>query len=220
VGGGHVGAALAALLSDGHEVTVIEERPEVAAAVGREAPRATVVVGNGADPDLLEAAGVRQAQVVAAVTGTDATNLVVAGLARAEYHVQRTVARVNDHHHSWLFVPAMGVDVALNQAEVMAHLIAEEMSLGEMLTLLKLRRGQVALVEERVAAGAPAVGQAVTALPLPPACAIVAIIRDREVLIPGPQLVLAPGDDVLAVVRAEAAAALASLLGGPASRPE
>jgi magnesium-transporting ATPase (P-type) len=36
---------------------------------------------------------------------------------------------------------AYRVDVALNQADLMAHLIAEEMSLGDMMTLLKLRRG-------------------------------------------------------------------------------
>jgi trk system potassium uptake protein TrkA len=146
VGGGQVGAALAALLLDGrHQVTVLEARPDVVAQLQHELPGAAVVAGSGADPAALEAAGVRQAQVVAAVTGADDTNLAVAGLARFEYGVPRILARLNSHHNAWMFVPAMGVDVALNQAEVMAHLIAEEMSLGDMLTLLKLRKGQYAL---------------------------------------------------------------------------
>ena len=62
----------------------------------------------------------------------------------------RTLARVHTPKHAWMFTPAMGVDVALNQADVLAHLIAEEMSLGDMMTLLKLRKGQYALVEEQV----------------------------------------------------------------------
>ena len=90
---------------------------------------------------MLEAAGIRQANVVAAVTGADETNLVVTSLARFEFDVPRTIARVNNPKNAWLFTPEMGVDVALNQADLMAHLIAEEMSLGDMMTLLKLRQG-------------------------------------------------------------------------------
>ena len=55
----------------------------------------------------------------------------------------------------------MGVDVALNQADLMAHLIAEEMSLGDMLTLLQFRKGQYSLVEEKVDPASAAVGKAI-----------------------------------------------------------
>jgi len=213
VGGGQVGAALAALLLDGrHQVTVLEARPDVVAQLQHELPGAAVVAGSGADPAALEAAGVRQAQVVAAVTGADDTNLAVAGLARFEYGVPRILARLNSHHNAWMFVPAMGVDVALNQAEVMAHLIAEEMSLGDMLTLLKLRKGQYALVEERVAPTAPAAGRRLGELALPAECALAAVIREGQLLIPRAELRLRAGDEVLAVVHAEHLAELAALL--------
>ena len=43
----------------------------------------------------------------------------------------------------WMFTPEMGVDVALNQADLLGSLIVEEMSLGDMMTLLKLRKGAV-----------------------------------------------------------------------------
>jgi trk system potassium uptake protein TrkA len=95
----------------------------------RDLPADIVIIGNGADPAVLEAAGVRHVQVVAAVTGTDATNLVVTSLARFEFHVPRTIARVHTPKNAWLFTPDLGVDVMVNQADLMAHLIAEEMVL-------------------------------------------------------------------------------------------
>jgi trk system potassium uptake protein TrkA len=217
VGGGAVGTHLASLLlAGGHQVTVIEVQREEIPRLQRELSPNVVTIGNGTDPAVLEAAGIRQAHVVAAVTGTDATNLVVTNLARFAFHVPRTLARVHTPKHAWMFTPAMGVDVALNQADVLAHLIAEEMSLGEMMTLLKLRKGQYALVEEQVHPHAPAVGSVLRDLPLPRECAVAGIIRSGQLLIPRPDLVLQAADEILAVVHASQAAHLAALLGCPA----
>jgi trk system potassium uptake protein TrkA len=172
-----------------------------------------VVVGNGTDPDVLEAVGIRQADVVAAVTGADETNLVVASLARFEFEVPRIIARVNNPKNAWMFIPEMGVDVALNQADLMAHLIAEEMSLGDMMTLLKLRKGQYSLVEEKVDPTAVAAGKAVRDLNLPAECVLAAIIRKGQLIIPRGSTVLEPADEVLAVVHTSQLAHLAALLG-------
>src|SRR5262245_18478879 len=131
VGGGEVETYLASLLlAGGHQVTVIEVQREEIPRLQRELSTNVVTIGNGPDPAVLEAAGIRQAHVVAAVTGTGATNLVVTSLARFAFHVPRTLARVHTPKHAWMFTPAMGVDVALNQADVLAHLIAGEMSLA------------------------------------------------------------------------------------------
>jgi trk system potassium uptake protein TrkA len=217
VGGGAVGTHLAALLLAGeHQVTVIEVQREELPRLQRELSPDVVTVGNGTDPAVLEAAGIRQADVVAAVTDTDETNLVITSLARFAFQVPRTLARVHTPKHAWMFTPAMGVDVALNQADVLAHLIAEEMSLGEMMTLLKLRKGQYALVEEQVHPRAQAIGRALHDLPWPSECALTAVIRHGALLIPRPALVLQAADEVLAVVHTSQAPQLAALLGEPA----
>jgi trk system potassium uptake protein TrkA len=217
VGGGAVGTHLASLLlAGGHQVTVIEVQREELLRLQRELSPDVVTVGNGTDPAVLEAAGIRQADVVAAVTGTDETNLVITSLARFAFQVPRTLARVHTPKHAWMFTPAMGVDVALNQADVLAHLIAEEMSLGEMMTLLKLRKGQYALVEEQVHPRAQAIGRALHDLPWPSECALTAVIRHGALLIPRPALVLQAADEVLAVVHTSQAPQLAALLGEPA----
>lgn len=214
VGGGKVGTYLASLLlADGYRVRLIEWRREEIARLQEELPAEAVVVGNGTEPDVLEAAGIRQADVVAAVTGADETNLVVANLARFEFGVLRITARVNNPKNAWMFIPEMGVDVALNQADLMARLIAEEMSLGDMMTLLKLRKGQYSLVEEKVHPTAAAVGKAVSDLNLPAECVLTAIIRKGQLIIPRGSTVLEPADEVLAVVHASQLAQLADLLG-------
>lgn len=214
VGGGKVGADLAGLLcAGGHRVRVIELRAERIPLLQSELPPEVVVQGSGTDPALLQSVDIRQAQVVAAVTGSDETNLVVTNLARLEFAVPRTIARINNPKNAWMFTPEMGVDVALNQSDLMAHLIAEEMSLGDMMTLLKLRRGQFSLVEEKVDPKALAAGKALRDLTLPAECNLVAVLRGGELLLPKPELVLRPGDEVLAVVHSDHAAALAALLG-------
>ena len=215
VGGGKVGTYLASLLlADGHSVTVIEGRSEEFPRLQQNLPAEVHVQGNGTDPLVLEAAGIRQADVVAAVSRADETNLVITSLARFEFNVPRTIARVNNPKNAWLFTPEMGVDVALNQADLMAHLIAEEMSLGDMMTLLKLRRGQYSIVENRVNPRAVAAGKPIRELDLPHECVLTAIFRGGELIIPRGETILQPDDEVLALVHISQLDRLASLLRG------
>ncbi|HSL26741.1 MAG TPA: TrkA C-terminal domain-containing protein, partial [Acidimicrobiia bacterium] len=88
----------------------------------------------------------------------------------------------------------------------------EELTLGEMRILLKLRRGQYELIEEEVQPGAAFVGLAVGDLELPDRCVLVGVIRAGELEPVGPGTRLLAGDLVLAVVHADQAANLASLL--------
>jgi trk system potassium uptake protein TrkA len=127
VGGGKVGTSLALLLLEkGHTVKVIEAEREKISRLQQDLPASAVALGNGTDPVMLEAAGILGADVVAATTGQDETNLVVTNLARFVFNVPRVVARVNNPKNAWMFTPVMGVDVVVNQADLMAGLIAKE----------------------------------------------------------------------------------------------
>jgi trk system potassium uptake protein TrkA len=127
VGGGKVGTSLALLLLEkGYAVKVIEAEREKVSRLQQDLPADAVTLGNGTDPVVLEAAGILGVNVVAATTGQDETNLVVTNLARFVFNVPRVVARVNNPKNAWMFTPMMGVDVAVNQANLMASLIAKE----------------------------------------------------------------------------------------------
>jgi len=155
------------------------------------------------------------ANVIVACTNDDASNLVLCYLARTVFKISRTVARINNPRNAWLFDKNFHVDETINQADVMAHLIQEEMSLGDMMTLLKLRRGRYALVEEKVPAGAKAIGVELKELGLPDQCVIAAIIRDGHVTLPRGNSKLEQFDEVLAITDADGAKQLAQLLAPP-----
>jgi trk system potassium uptake protein len=214
VGGGQVGAYLASLLlAEKHQIKIIDSREDRVALLAESFPAETLILGSGSHPTVLEAAGIHKANVVAAVTGSDETNLVVCSLARLEYKVPRVIARVNNPKNAWLYTSEMGVDVALNQADLLGHLIAEEMSLGDMMTLLKLRKGLYSLVEEKVAPGSAAEGKALRDLHIPSRCVLAAVIRQGELIVPRGDTLLQAADEVLAVVHAAERSQLAAVLG-------
>jgi len=213
VGGGRTGSHLARMLhAQGHEVKVVDDRPAVVERLRQEIARDAAVLGDVSSPSVLEAAGIQRAQVLAAVTADDEANLVVTTLGRFEFKVPRTIARVNNPDNAWMFTADMGVDVALNQADIMGRMIAEEMSLGDMMTLLKLRKGQFSVVEEKVHPQAIANGRAIHELALPPECVLIAVIRKGQLILPRGDVVLQPADEVLAVVHSGQVAQLAALL--------
>ena len=214
IGGGNTGSQLAQqLLEQGHEVKVIEDRPSVLERLRQELPAEVVVAGDGSSPSTLEKAGIEEAQVLAAVTGTDETNLVITTLARFEFNVPRIIARVNNPKNAWLFKENMGVDVALNQTDILAKLVAEEMSFGDMMTLLKLRKGEYSIVEEKVHPEAPVAGKFIRDLTFPSECTLVAILRKGRLIVPRGDTQLNPVDEVIALVHASQVTQLAALLG-------
>jgi trk system potassium uptake protein len=127
--------------------------------------------------------------------------------------VPLTIARVKDPKNGWMFTQVMGVDVALSQANIMAHLIAEEMSLGNMMTLGKLSKGEFSLVEEKVHPAATAAGRKVADLHLPAECILAGVIREARLIVSHGDTVLQPDYEVLAVVHASQTAQPALILG-------
>jgi trk system potassium uptake protein len=220
VGGGKTGSQLARILiNQGHEIKLIDDRRVVLEKLKREFPREMIMVGDISSPSVLERAGINRASVLAAVSSEDEANLVVTTLGRFEFNVPRTIARVNNPENAWMFTADMGVDVALSQADIFSRLIAEEMSLGDMMTLLKLRKGQFSVIEEKVHPQAISVGKALSTLELPEECVLTAIIRKGDLIIPRGDVVLQPADEIIAVVHATQRAQLAALL-GPQNRAE
>ena len=219
-GGGHTGTQLAQmLLEQNHRVRVVEHRREVLARIHRELPTEVIYEGDPTELEVLELAGAKQAHVLAACTPADEDNLVICYLARQHFGIQRIIARINNPRNAWLFDEKFHVDVALNNAAIMASLIQEEMSLGDMVTLLKLRRGDYSLVEEKVPPGARLVGIALKDLDLVESCVIAAIIRSGKVVIPRGMSEFQVGDGVLAIADRAGVAQLKNLLAPVETHP-
>jgi trk system potassium uptake protein TrkA len=215
-GGGRTGARLANLLiNQNYKVRLVESRREMLGYLHQELPTEVIYEGNPVDPVVLEAAGVREVHAVAAVTSNDSANLAICYLGKTMFEVPRTIARVNNPNNDWLFNEKFHVDVALNSADVFAHLIQEEMSLGDMMTIFKIRRGRYSVVEEKVPAGAKAIGIPLKDLGLAEYCVIAAIIRDGVMTLPRGDSTLQAEDEIIAVASPEGTQKLSELLAFP-----
>jgi trk system potassium uptake protein TrkA len=124
VGGGKSGAYLAARLRQIHDVTLIELRADKVSRLRSETPDVEVVHGDGCEPSVLEHAGATDADFIAAATGDDEDNLVVAHLAKSIGSSATVVARINHPSNEWLFTPQWGVDVPIGAAAGLYQAVA------------------------------------------------------------------------------------------------
>ncbi len=207
-GAGSTGMHVADVLGEVHEVTLIDR-----VAVGPTDPR--FVLGDAADPSVLLRAGAHEADVLVSVTRDDATNLTVSLLGKHRFGVRWTVARLTDPAHRWLFTPGAGVDVVVSTAELVARLVQEEVTAGDLVTLLRLRGG-VAVTETTLPAGAAAAGIPAAAVELPDGVALTGIVRHDEVLLPDRAGPLRAGDIVIALCEPGREHRLHDLLTAPA----
>ncbi|MCW2490655.1 MAG: trk/ktr system potassium uptake protein [Pseudonocardiales bacterium] len=206
-GAGAVGRSIAReLLTNGHEVLLIDKDERK---VRRERiPEAQWLLADACEVDSLESAKLEECEVVISATGDDKVNLVVSLLAKTEFSVRRVVARINHPANEWLFTESWGVDVAVSTPRVLAALVEEAVSVGDVVRLFSLREGQANLIEVTLPEGAPCAGVPVRDLDLPSDAAIVAIIRASRVITPTPDEPLEPGDELLFVALPEAEPAI------------
>jgi trk system potassium uptake protein TrkA len=131
VGGGKVGSHLGRTLgSAGHEVTLVEFRPEQCSRLEDElgglVDNVRLLCGDGDEPYILEDANVSKADAIVAATGDDEDNLVVCLLGKFEYHVPLTIARINNPKNEWLFTEQFGVDVSVSNTSMIVSLLEEK----------------------------------------------------------------------------------------------
>jgi trk system potassium uptake protein len=199
-GGGAVGRHLAQDLSArGHDVTLVEQNRELADKLARWAPDTRVVYGDACAPRVLDKADMSSADVVVAATGDDEDNLVTSLLAKQEFGVPRVLARVNHPKNEWLFDEQWGVDASVSPPHILTAMVEEAVTVGDLVRLLRLEGGKVALVEMRLPEDSPNVGRALYELRMPPDTTLVAILRDGHVTIPQPETTLAAGDEIVAL---------------------
>ncbi|KQU47707.1 TrkA family potassium uptake protein [Rhodococcus sp. 14-2483-1-1] len=201
-GAGAVGRSIAReLIRSEHDVMLLERKLDHVdqAAV----PEAEWVLADACELSLLEAAHLENYDVVIAATGDDKANLVLSLLAKTEFGVDRVVARVNDPRNEWLFDSAWGVDVAVSTPRMLASLVEEAVSVGDLVHLMTFRKGQANLVEITLPENTPLAGKPVRKLQLPRDAALVTILRGGRVIVPQHDDPLEGGDELLFVAAKE-----------------
>ena len=201
-GAGNVGRSIAQeLVDNGHQVMLIDRQPGMMRP--ERVPAAEWILADACELASLQEADLASCDVVVAATGDDKANLVVSLLAKTEFAVGRVVARVNRAENEWLFNEQWGVDVAVSKPRLMAALVEEAVSVGDLVRLMTFRQAEANLVEITLPPKAPYVGHPVRDVPLPHDSALVAVLRGKRVLVPTPDDPLEAGDELVFVCTSE-----------------
>ena len=207
VGGGKVGYYLTKeLIGSGHEVVLMEKDKDRANQIADEIG-SVVIAHDGCEGKYLADAGANRADIVAAVTGDDEDNLVICQMAKHHFDVPRTIARVNNPKNESLF-KHLGVDELISPTRMILGSIEQDIPVHELLHLAALGEGELELIEAHLQAGSPAIGRATKDLTMPDGCALFAVIRDGKATPLRPDTILAEGDKVIAIGKAECEAGL------------
>jgi trk system potassium uptake protein TrkA len=177
-------------------------------------PGAEWVQADACEVTALEEAHLASCDVVIAATGDDKANLVVSLLAKTEFAVNRVVARVKDPRNEWLYTEAWGVDVAVSTPRVLAALVEEAVTVGDVVRLMSFRKGAANLTEITLAEDTPWVGRPVRDVPLPRETVLTAILRGERVITPSPDEPLEAGDELLFVMHGDVEEDLQEVLSG------
>ena len=150
-----------------------------------------------------------------AATGHDEDNLVVCLLGKLEYEAPLTVARINNPANAWLFTERFGVDVPVSNTAIMTEVL-KNVSLGDIVTLMRLQAENMVVDEIVLSNQAEAVGKRIADLPIPECSQVMAIVSQGSVVVPRGDTVLKGGDELLILAKCEDEATLKKLFGAHA----
>ncbi len=223
IGAGKVGFSIAQLLSkEDHDVVIIEqssERQEIL----EETLDVQVIGGSGSSTSVLEAAGVRSADMLLAVTEHDELNMVSCLLGK-KYGVKTTVARVRNPEYlevrDFDFKEAIGIDLIINPERVTALEIAKIVSHPEAMNVDFYAMGKVQMLELEIKKESPLVGKKIKELDTAIPYNIVCIEHQQKILVPWGEDILHEGDRIHLMARTNEMREVEKMLGFHTPRVE
>jgi trk system potassium uptake protein TrkA len=202
VGVGKVGFNLLWLLGrEGHTLAAVEKEEKICQKVAEDLEDVLVIRGDGCDPSFLKEAGVEKAQVLVATTGDDEDNIIIAQLAKENFKVPRVVARINNPKNEPIF-NKFGIDTVSGTAFI-SKLIEEEVTMGDILSLMPIKKGNFSVLKLDLDTTTPVVNNALSSVKLPEETVVISIIRGDDVILPKGETVFKDGDSVIALVKDE-----------------
>ena len=219
VGAGKVGWNLAReLLEKEHEVTVIEEDRQRYLTVEQELEH-NIQYGDASELWVLERAGIQRSDMVIAVTGDDEDNILICQVAREKYMVERIIARVNNPRNLQHF-ELLGIKPSVSATDLILRLIEHEVPEYGLVHLLDFPEERLEIIEMLLEKDSKVAGQRVGDLEMPEGSLLISVLREGRGFVPGPETVLEPGDEVLAVLDPGSEEDLKDFLGPDGARAD
>lgn len=195
VGCGRVGSQLALLLaSEGHNVSIIDKNKESLKRLGMTF-NGVAVLGNGFDEKLLKELKIDRQDAFVAVTSGDNTNLMASQVAKTIFKVPRVIARVYDPTRANVY-RSFGLDI-ISGTVLVAAMIRDKIIENSFSGYL-VETGELGVIE--IEGNVDLKGKRVAELNLPGEFIIVAIEREKKVIIPTNETAIRLNDKVMGVV--------------------
>ncbi|RPF47959.1 trk system potassium uptake protein TrkA [Hydrogenoanaerobacterium saccharovorans] len=212
VGGGKVGFYLArTLMEHGHKPRIIEESKETCARIANDLD-IPIFCGDGSTIEALQNAGIEEADALISVTGKDENNLIACQLAKKEFHVKRTVARVNNPKNMSI-MKQLGVDIPISSTDNIARLLEREVDTSAIKQIMSLNRGETSISEFEIPQNYKRDGIRLSELRMPEESIIVSISRDGTMIIPRGNTQIFSGDKVIVICQLKVIHDLSRMLG-------
>lgn len=158
VGAGIVGSNLAReLSSEGHDISLIEADPAI---VKRLSDKLDVLLinGDGTSQKILKEAGIREVEMIIAVTSSDEANILVCSIARG-FHIPRKIARVRNPEYtaadSVINIGELGVDLLVNPDETIVNSLVKMIETPGATDVAEFAGGKILLRGFKVPRGSP-----------------------------------------------------------------
>ena len=197
-GGGNIGKVLVELIrekSKGVQIKIIEANEARANHLSEQFEDTIVLQGNCLDKDLLEEASIDTVETFVAITNDDESNILGSLLAK-QYGCKRVITLVNNNAYSPLVAP-MGIDAMISPRATIVAQIMQHVRRGRIKGLHNLRDGFAEVIEAEISENTNIANTSIADLALPHEVIFGAVIREDDVIMPYPELVLRPGDDVI-----------------------
>ncbi|MCW8956519.1 MAG: Trk system potassium transporter TrkA [Gammaproteobacteria bacterium] len=210
LGAGQVGSSVAAnLASEANDITLVDTKDELLHEL-RDRLDIQTVIGNAAHPDVLQKAGIVDADMLIAVTNSDETNMIACQVAWTLHHTPTKIARIRSAQylaHQELFGDqALPIDVLISPEEIVTNYICNIIEYPGALQVLEFAGGQAVLVGLRAYYGGPLVGHQLQEIRkhMPDVdTRVAAIYRRGRAIIPMGHTVIEADDEVFFIAARE-----------------
>ena len=206
VGAGIVGFNLAQELSkEGHDIAIVDQNPEKMRRIS-DTLDVLSVLGNACLPTVLVKAGIKNMEMVIAVTDKDEINLLVCFLA-SKFKVGKRFARIRDEEFTEdgrIFSPEeLFIDQAINPGHIITDTILKIISTPGVVNVAEFAEGEILLREFDIPDNAPIAGKRIhelSSVSTMDSFVIVAIVRAGKLVIPRANDMIQPGDKIYTIV--------------------
>jgi len=202
IGAGTLGFYLVkTLLEEGHDAVVIDKSGDTCKEIANKTG-VLAIRGDATEPEVLERAGIAEADALVAATGNDEANIIIALVAKS-LGLKKAIVRLGRTHYEEEVLAKMGIDMVFYPEATAAEFIEEIITKPAVADLAFLSRGNAEILEIEIKGNSPWRNKRINEIKMIEGSGIIALYYDNELIIPKQDTRLKIGNTVLVISKKE-----------------